>query len=326
MAAHSHVLPFLSPATSVRCSPYGRRSAGLLRCAAAAGQAGFFTRLGRLIQEKAKSDVEKLFSGFSKTRENLSVVDELLTYWNLADTDRALLVSDFGPKISFRIVDTLREEIRDGKLKSGAEIKEALKRCIFELLTSKGGNPELQLGFRKPAVIMIVGVNGGGKTTSLGKLAYRFKNEGVKVLMAAGDTFRAAARDQLEVWAERTGSEIVIDNDKKAKPASVKRGKREGFDLVLCDTSGRLHTNYGLMEELVSCKKVIAKALPGAPNEILLVLDGTTGLNMLQQAREFNDVSVVDELGIPVKFIGVGEGMEDLQPFDAEAFVEAIFP
>ncbi|GJM91834.1 hypothetical protein PR202_ga08251 [Eleusine coracana subsp. coracana] len=276
MAAPSHVLPFLSPAgtASVRVST-GRR-AGLLRCSAAAGQAGFFTRLGRLIKEKAKSDVEKLFSGFSKTRENLSVVDELLTYWNLADTDRvlddleeALLVSDFGPKISFRIVDTLREEIRDGKLKSGTEIKAALKRCILELLTSKGGNTELNLGFRKPAVIMIVGVNGGGKTTSLGKLAYRFKNEGVKVLMAAGDTFRAAARDQLEVWAERTGSEIVIDNDKKAQPPAVlsqavKRGKREGFDVVLCDTSGRM--------------------------EVLLVLDGTTGLNMLQQAKEFNDV------------------------------------
>ncbi|ONM34369.1 Cell division protein FtsY, chloroplastic [Zea mays] len=429
MAAPSHVLPFLSPAGGCAASSARAHSgyrAGLLRCSAAAGQAGFFTRLGRLIKEKAKSDVEKLFSGFSKTRENLSVVDELLTYWNLADTDRvlddleevllpttasvlpltlsaacpicsvlmmlladahpvtqALLVSDFGPKISFRIVDTLREEIRDGKLKSGAEIKAALKRCILELLTSKGGNSELNLGFRKPAVIMIVGVNGGGKTTSLGKLAYRFKNEGVKVLMAAGDTFRAAARDQLEVWAERTGSEIVIDNDKKAQPPAVlsqavKRGKREGFDVVLCDTSGSmvvttdfdyhlfigiylllaeindigapfagLHTNYGLMEELVSCKKVLAKALPGAPNEILLVLDGTTGLNMLQQAREFNDVvgvtgfiltkldgtarggcvvSVVDELGIPVKFIGVGEGMEDLQPFDAEAFVEAIFP
>uniref|UniRef100_A0A453GR16 SRP54-type proteins GTP-binding domain-containing protein n=1 Tax=Aegilops tauschii subsp. strangulata TaxID=200361 RepID=A0A453GR16_AEGTS len=228
----------------------------------------------------------------------------------------------------------------------------SLKRCILELLTTKGSKTELQLGFRKPAVIMIVGVNGGGKTTSLGKLAYRFKNEGAKVLMAAGDTFRAAARDQLEIWAERTGSEIVIDNDKKAQAPSVlsqavKRGKREGFDVVLCDTSGRLHTNYGLMEELVSCKKVIAKALPGAPNEILLVLDGTTGLNMLQQAKEFNDVvgitgfiltkldgtarggcvvSVVDELGIPVKFVGVGEGVEDLQPFDAEAFVEAIFP
>nr|BAJ86455.1 predicted protein [Hordeum vulgare subsp. vulgare]BAJ89271.1 predicted protein [Hordeum vulgare subsp. vulgare] len=353
-SAPSRALPFLSPPSTAPRAPSGR-----LRCAAAAGQAGFFTRLGRLIKEKAKSDVDKLFSGFSKTRENLSVVDELLTYWNLADTDRvlddleeALLVSDFGPKISFRIVDTLRDEIRDGKLKSGTEIKASLKRCILELLTTKGSKTELQLGFRKPAVIMIVGVNGGGKTTSLGKLAHRFKNEGAKVLMAAGDTFRAAARDQLEIWAERTGSEIVIDNDKKAQAPSVlsqavKRGKREGFDIVLCDTSGRLHTNYGLMEELVSCKKVIAKALPGAPNEILLVLDGTTGLNMLQQAKEFNDVvgitgfiltkldgtarggcvvSVVDELGIPVKFVGVGEGVEDLQPFDAEAFVEAIFP
>ncbi|KAM3354887.1 hypothetical protein ACQJBY_025569 [Aegilops geniculata] len=358
-AAPSRALPFLSPPSTAPASAALRAPSGRLRCAAAAGQAGFFTRLGRLIKEKAKSDVDKLFSGFSKTRETLSVVDELLTYWNLADTDRvlddleeALLVSDFGPKISFRIVDTLRDQIRDGKLKSGTEIKASLKRCILELLTTKGSKTELQLGFRKPAVIMIVGVNGGGKTTSLGKLAYRFKNEGAKVLMAAGDTFRAAARDQLEIWAERTGSEIVIDNDKKAQAPSVlsqavKRGKREGFDVVLCDTSGRLHTNYGLMEELVSCKKVIAKALPGAPNEILLVLDGTTGLNMLQQAKEFNDVvgitgfiltkldgtarggcvvSVVDELGIPVKFVGVGEGVEDLQPFDAEAFVEAIFP
>ncbi|EMS57234.1 Cell division protein ftsY-like protein [Triticum urartu] len=334
-SAPSRVLPFLSPPYTAASASL-RAPSGRLRCAATAGQAGFFTRLGRLIKEKAKSDVDKLFSGFSKTRETLSVVDELLTYWNLADTDRvlddleeALLVSDFGPKISFRIVDTLRDQIRDGKLKSGTEIKASLKRCILELLTTKGSKTELQLGFRKPAVIMIVGVNGGGKTTSLGKLAYRFKNEGAKVLMAAGDTFRAAARDQLEIWAERTGSEIVIDNDKKAQAPSG------------------LHTNYGLMEELVSCKKVIAKALPGAPNEILLVLDGTTGLNMLQQAKEFNDVvgitgfiltkldgtarggcvvSVVDELGIPVKFVGVGEGVEDLQPFDAEAFVEAIFP
>ncbi|ONM34370.1 Cell division protein FtsY homolog chloroplastic [Zea mays] len=161
---------------------------------------------------------------------------------------------------------------------------------------------------------MIVGVNGGGKTTSLGKLAYRFKNEGVKVLMAAGDTFRAAARDQLEVWAERTGSEIVIDNDKKAQPPAVlsqavKRGKREGFDVVLCDTSGRLHTNYGLMEELVSCKKVLAKALPGAPNEILLVLDGTTGLNMLQQAREFNDVITAPDNSVSIFMIIRSRGL-----------------
>ncbi|CAL9068403.1 unnamed protein product [Musa banksii] len=326
------------------------------RCAA--GQTGFFTRLGRLIKEKAKSDVEKVFSGFSKTRENLAVVDELLLYWNLADTDRvldeleeALLVSDFGPRISFKIVDCLREDILAGKLKSGSEIKEALKRSVLQLLTSKGNKSDLQLGFRKPAVIMVVGVNGGGKTTSLGKLACRLKIEGVKVLLAAGDTFRAAASEQLEVWAERTGSEIVVVEGDKVKAASVlsqavRKGKEQGYDVVLCDTSGRLHTNYSLMEELVACKKAVAKVIPSAPNEILLVLDGTTGLNMLPQAREFNEVvgitgliltkldgsarggcvvSVVDELGIPVKFVGVGEGVDDLQPFDAEAFVNAIF-
>ncbi|PIA49527.1 hypothetical protein AQUCO_01300372v1 [Aquilegia coerulea] len=329
------------------------------RFTCSAGQVGFFTRLGRLIKEKAKSDVDKIFSGFSKTRDNLAVIDELLLYWNLSETDRVLdeleevlLCSDFGPKITIKIVDSLRDDILSGKLKSGSEIKDALKKCVLDLVKSKSKKTELQLGFRKPAVIMIVGVNGGGKTTSLGKLAYRLKNEGVKILMAAGDTFRAAASDQLEIWAERTGSQIVVaEGEKKVKASSVlsqavKRGKEEGFDVVLCDTSGRLHTNYSLMEELIACKKAVGKVVSGAPNEILLVLDGTTGLNMLPQAREFNEVvgitgliltkldgsarggcvvSVVDELGIPVKFVGVGEGVEDLQPFDADAFVDAIF-
>ncbi|XP_047319696.1 cell division protein FtsY homolog, chloroplastic [Impatiens glandulifera] len=327
------------------------------RCSAT-GQTGFLTRLGRLIKEKAKSDVDKLFSGFTKTRDNLAVIDELLLYWNLSDTDRvldeleeALLVADFGPKITIKIVESLRDDIYAGKLKSGTEIKTALKRSVLDLLTKKSMKTELQLGFRKPAVIMIVGVNGGGKTTSLGKLANRLKKEGAKILLAAGDTFRAAASDQLEIWAERTECEIVVAEKENAKAATVitqavKRGKEQGFDVVLCDTSGRLHTNYSLMEELIACKKAIGKIVSGAPNEILLVLDGTTGLNMLPQAREFNDVvgitglvltkldgsarggcvvSVVDELGIPVKFVGVGEGIEDLQPFDAEAFVDVVF-
>lgn len=312
-----------------------------------------------MLKEKAKSDVEKLFSGFSKTRDNLAVIDELLLYWNLSDTDRvldeleeALLVADFGPRITIKIVESLREDIYAGRIKSGSEIKSALKSSILDLLTSKAPKTELRLGFRKPAVIMIVGVNGGGKTTSLGKLANRLKREGAKILLAAGDTFRAAASDQLEIWAERTGCEIVVAEKEKAKASSVisqavKRGKEEGFDIVLCDTSGRLHTNYSLMEELVACKKAVSKVVNGAPNEILLVLDGTTGLNMLPQAREFNEVvgvtgliltkldgsarggcvvSVVDELGIPVKFVGVGEGVDDLQPFNAEEFVNAIFP
>ncbi|KAI6707603.1 hypothetical protein NL676_010565 [Syzygium grande] len=331
-------LRFQFPPNRSAAAPSLSRPAGSrFRCSAS--QTGFFTRLGRLIKEKAKSDVEKVVSGFSKTRENLAVIDELLLYWNLADTDRvldeleeALLVADFGPKITIRIVDRLREDILAGKLKSGAEIKDALKKSVLELLTKKGSKTELQLGFRKPAVVMIVGVNGGGKTTSLGKLANRLKREGAKVLMAAGDTFRAAASDQLEIWAERTGCEIVVAEGEKPTASSVlslavKRAKEQGFDVVLCDTSGRLHTNYSLMEELIACKKAVAKVVPGAPNELLLVLDGTTGLNMLPQAREFNEVvgvtgfiltkldgsarggcvvSVVDELGIPVKFVGVG--------------------
>ncbi|KAB2595568.1 cell division protein FtsY [Pyrus ussuriensis x Pyrus communis] len=255
----------------------------------------------RLIKEKANSDVEKLFSGFSKTRDNLAVVDELLLYWYLADTDRVLdeleeglLVSDFGPKITIKIVESLREDIVAGKLKSGSEIKDVLKKSVLDLLTTKG-KTELQLGYRKPAVVMIVGVNGRGKT-SLGKnrtrlLAYRLKKGGAK----------------LEIWAERTGCEIVVAEREKAKAASG------------------LHTNYSLMEELIACKKAVAKVMPGAPNEILQVLDGTTGLNMLPQSREFNEVGVVNELGIPVKFVGVGEGIEDLQPFDPETFVNAIF-
>nr|XP_023879170.1 cell division protein FtsY homolog, chloroplastic [Quercus suber] len=368
MAASSANLSLLSKPSTASSPPHllfnlpktlsANPRPGTSRFKCLAGQIGFFTRLGRLIKEKAKSDVEKVFSGFSKTRENLAVIDELLLYWNLADTDKvldeleeALLVSDFGPRITIKIVERLREDILSGKLKSGSEIKDALKKSVLELITTRGSKTELQLGFRKPAVVIIVGVNGGGKTTSLGKLAYRLKNEGAKILMAAGDTFRAAASDQLEIWAERTGCEIVVAEKDKAKASSVlsqavKRGKEQGFDVVLCDTSGRLHTNFSLMEELIACKKAVGKIVPGAPNEILLVLDGTTGLNMLPQAREFNEVvgitgliltkldgsarggcvvSVVDELGIPVKFVGVGEGVEDLQPFDAEAFVNAIF-
>ncbi|KAI5054987.1 hypothetical protein GOP47_0030132 [Adiantum capillus-veneris] len=329
-----------------------------VRCATE--KVGFFGRLGRVIKEKAKSDVNLLFSGFSKTRENLAVVDELLTYWNLADSEQvldeleeALLVSDFGPKTAVKIVEKLRKEILEGKLKTGSEIKAALKSTIVALLTDKIKTSDLNLATSRPAVIMIIGVNGGGKTTTLGKLAHRFKKEeGTKVLMAAGDTFRAAASEQLEVWAERTGSDIVVSEEEKPRPVpvlleAVRKGVGEGYDIVLCDTSGRLHTNYNLMEELRACQKAVSKALPGAPHEILLVLDGTTGLNMLPQARQFNEVvgvtgfvltkldgtarggcvvSVVDELRIPVKFVGIGERLEDLQPFDAEAFVEAVFP
>jgi fused signal recognition particle receptor len=199
---------------------------------------------------------------------------------------------------------------------------------------------------------MVVGVNGGGKTTTIGKLANKFGSQGAAVVLAAGDTFRAAAAEQLGEWARRSNAELVRAESDKTRPdtvmyKAVEQAVRSGADVVLCDTSGRLHTNLDLMDELAKCKRSVGKALGGAPHEVLLVLDGTTGLNMLNQAKEFNEsvglsgliltkldgtarggavVSVVDELGLPVKFVGVGEAIEDLQPFDPEAFVDALFP
>ena len=220
----------------------------------------------------------------------------------------------------------------------------------MEILSA--GSNELQLSDQKPSVLLVVGVNGGGKTTTIGKMAYKFASEGASVMLAAGDTFRAAAGEQLDQWAKRSNAEIVLAEDEKTRPdtelyKAVAQAVERDIDLVLCDTSGRLHTNWSLMEELAKCKKSIGKCLDGAPHETLLVLDGTTGMNMLNQAKEFNEsvalsgiiltkldgssrggavVSVVDELGLPIKMVGVGEGVEDLQPFDPVSFVDALFP
>lgn len=321
---------------------------------------GVLQKLARVFKEKAAQDLELLMKGTTKTREKLGVVEELFAYWTLEDADQeleeledALIMSDFGPKTSFKIVDAIRERVKLGELKTGPDLRKALKESIINILQSRGGGVELNLGDAQPAVILIVGVNGGGKTTTIGKLAAKFAGAGAKVVMGAGDTFRAAAAEQLEEWARRADVEIVRADNDKARPdavlfKAVEYGKTSGADIVLCDTSGRLHTNIDLMEELAKCKRSVGKAAQGAPHETLLVLDGTTGLNMTNQAREFNItlgglsgiiltkldgtarggavVSVVDELGVPVKFVGVGEGLEDLRQFDIDVFVEALFP
>lgn len=243
-------------------------------------------------------------------------------------------------------------------------MKSSLKRAVVAALQprTEGTSTTLNLAAAEitpPAVVMVVGVNGGGKTTTIGKLAARLKGGGAAVALAAGDTFRAAAAEQLAGWADRAGVRMADSGDaqrpdavlfKAAQWAAAAAGRGEGegrVDVLLCDTSGRLHTNDGLMAELAKCGRSLGKALPGAPHETILVLDGTTGLNMLVQAREFNAavklsglvvtkldgsakggavVGVVSELGIPVKFVGVGEQVDDLQPFDAVAFVDALFP
>lgn len=312
-----------------------------------------------MLKEKAQGDLDRVFNGASKTRERLGVVEELFTYWSLEDADdtleeleEALITADFGPKTALKVVDVIRSKLKSGKMKTGEQIRSELKDSILQLLRKRGGNTDLQLGDEQPAVILVVGVNGGGKTTTIGKLAHKFNSEGVKVLLAAGDTFRAAAAEQLQVWADRSGVEVYAGTRKDARPdnvlyQAVDKAVKEEYEVVICDTSGRLHTNVKLMDELAKCKRAVGKRLTKAPHETLLVLDGTTGLNMLNQARQFNEtvkltgivltkldgtarggavVSVVDELGLPIKFVGVGETVEDLQPFNAENFVEALFP
>mmetsp|Transcript_34801 Transcript_34801/g.98662 ORF Transcript_34801/g.98662 Transcript_34801/m.98662 type:complete len:382 (-) Transcript_34801:146-1291(-) len=340
---------------SQKCS--GRRNLSV--SAVQTGGLQKLQKLGRVLKEKAEADLDRVLKGTSKTREKLGVVEELFTYWNLDDyedileeLEDALISSDFGPKTALKVVDTVRERVMAGELKSGDDIRAALKDSIRHIMVTRGGNTELQLGDSKPAVVLILGVNGGGKTTSVGKLAYKFNSEGLSVSLAPGDTFRAAAAEQLEEWARRSNAKMGTFEE-GMKPEDVlfntvdDATASEDIDVVLCDTSGRLHNNFKLMEELKRCKESIQKACGGAPHEVLLVLDGTTGLNMLNQAREFSDlvgvtgiiltkldgsarggavVSVVDELGVPVKFVGVGETADDLQPFNPETFVDALFP
>ena len=322
---------------------------------AAASSPSVLQKMSRVIQEKGR-DFGKLVSGTERARAKLGVLEELFVLWNLEDADDeleeledALIMADFGPATAFKIVDQIRDKVQSGELKTGEEIRHSLKKLIVDILS---GSNELQLSDQKPSVLLVVGVNGGGKTTTIGKLAYKFANEGASVMLAAGDTFRAAAGEQLDQWAKRSNADIVLAEDEKTRPdtvlyKAVAKAVEKDIDLVLCDTSGRLHTNWSLMEELTKCKKSIGKCLDGAPHETLLVLDGTTGMNMLNQAKEFNEsvalsgiivtkldgssrggavVSVVDELKLPIKMVGVGEGVEDLQPFDPVSFVDALFP
>jgi len=332
----------------------------------ASGGPNLLQRIGRLVREKGQSDFDRVFKGTAKTRERLSVVDELLGIWSLDDyedtleeLEEALIAADFGPKTALKVVDRIRDGIKAGRVKTADDTRAALKDAILELL-KKGndkqgaGSSELKLSSSKPAVILVVGVNGSGKTTTIGKLAHKLSNEGAKVYLVPGDTFRAAAAEQLAEWAKRANVTVGAFQD-RAKPQKViaqgcETALKDGsYDVVICDTAGRLHTAYALMEELEACKKAIGTSTgnQSQPDEVLLVLDGTTGLNMLNQAREFNEsvavtgliltkldgsarggavVSVVDQLGIPVKFVGVGEALEDLQPFNEDTFADALFP
>eukprot|EP01025_Chloroclados_australasicus_P055482 TRINITY_DN6721_c0_g1_i4.p1 TRINITY_DN6721_c0_g1~~TRINITY_DN6721_c0_g1_i4.p1 ORF type:complete len:384 (+),score=44.35 TRINITY_DN6721_c0_g1_i4:69-1154(+) len=324
-----------------------------------AEEGNVLTKIGKVVQSKVQSDFQRVFQGTAKSRERLGVVDELVAYWTLENAEDSLeeledilISADFGPKTAIQVVDVLREEIANGQLKTGADLKQSLRTTLIQLLKGKCKATNLELGKTRPSVVLIVGVNGAGKTTTIGKLSHMFVQEGAKVMVAAGDTFRAAAKEQLSIWADRSGATVAPFEEgsrpEKVIGDAVKHAvANENVDILICDTSGRLHTNYDLMDELAACKQQIQAHLKGAPHEVLLVLDSTTGLNMLNQVREFNEtvgvsglvltkldgtskggaiVSIMDELRIPVKFVGVGEKLEDLQPFQVEAFVDGLLP
>lgn len=296
---------------------------------------------------------EKLKEGLSKTRSNITdKIEEILSINKKIDEElyeeleEAMIMSDIGFNTSSKIIETLRKKVKENRISDPDDVKQLLKNIIVEIIgnESKGIMPE-----KLPAVYLIVGVNGVGKTTSIGKMAYYLKNKGLKVLLAAGDTFRAAAIDQLEIWGNRVGVE-VIKHQEGSDPASVifdaiQAAKARKVDVLICDTAGRLHNKKNLMEELRKINKIIEKEYTDSYKQTILVLDATTGQNALIQAKQFMEVSdvngiiltkldgtakggiviaVSDELKIPVKMIGVGEGMDDLQEFDANAFVNAI--
>jgi len=264
---------------------------------------------------------------------------------SLEQLEELLLEADFGVPTTLRLVAEVERLARLGKVKTQDEFQAALRDGIAESLRAGNSDPALNLGVATPTVILVVGVNGAGKTTFIGKLAARLRGEGKRVMVAAGDTFRAGAVDQLRVWAERTGSEFVGARA-GADPAAVAfdaidAAAARGADVLIVDTAGRLHTSEGLMTELKKVARVIAKRLPDAPHETLLVLDGTIGQNAVQQAKTFSAavpvsglvvtkldgtakggvvVAVHEAIDVPVKFLGVGESSDDLLPFDADEF------
>ena len=295
-------------------------------------------------QEKMKTGLEKTRTGFWGNILNTltgSVIDDEM----YDDLEEQLILADVGGEVAVRLVDKLRDRVREKGLKTGEEAADALRDIIAEEIT-----PEAEMDLSgKPAVILVIGVNGVGKTTSIAKLADYYTREGKKVMLAAGDTFRAAASEQLEIWAKRAGVPIVSAG---ADPAAVifdtvKSATARGYDMVIADTAGRLHNKANLMAELSKISRSVKKASPEASLETLLVLDAITGQNAISQAKEFCKaadatgiiltkldgtakggcvVAVKQRLGLPVRFIGVGEGIDDLLPFTPEGFVEELLP
>lgn len=299
---------------------------------------GFFSK----IKEGLKKTRDKMSTSVESMLHSFTAIDESL----FEELEELLVMGDVGVPTAEHICDALRKKVKEKGVTDPEAIYGMLRETVAEMLR---GGEELRIA-TKPSVILVIGVNGVGKTTTIGKMASRLKSEGKKVVLGAADTFRAAAIEQLEVWAQRSGADLIKQSE-GSDPASVvydaiAAAKARGADVVICDTAGRLHNKKNLMDELSKIGRVIDRELPGADKEVLLVLDATTGQNAVNQAREFQNaagitgivltkldgtarggvvLAIRENLGIPVKFIGVGEQVDDLQPFNADEFAEALF-
>jgi fused signal recognition particle receptor len=300
---------------------------------------GIFSRLRKGLSKTS----DKLVGGMGNIFLGKKTIDDDL----LDELEELFISADIGVSTTIKIIDEVRDEVSRKVLKNPEDLKKALKKKLFDILNVDNSLVQTE---DRPYVVLVIGVNGAGKTTSIAKLANMFKNEGLKTVLAAGDTFRAAAIDQLKVWADRVGVPVIAQKE-GSDPAAVifdalQSAKAKKYDVMIADTAGRLHTKYNLMNELEKVVRIMKRELPDAPHEFLLVLDATSGQNAVTQAKVFSKdigatgiiltkldgtakggviVSIVDELKIPVKFIGFGEGMDDLRPFNAKDFVDALF-
>jgi fused signal recognition particle receptor len=300
--------------------------------------------------EKLKEGLSKTHQGFVEKIDQLFLGKKEIDQDVLDELEGLLFEADLGVKTSSQLIEGVRQGLKRGELQEPEKVKEFIKQEILRIL--KSGEKPLSIDFSqtKPFVFMVVGVNGGGKTTTIGKIAHQYSSQGKKVLVGAADTFRAAAVEQLEIWANRVGADL-IKQSKGSDPSAVAfdaihAAKARGIDLVFIDTAGRLHTKVNLMEELKKVKRIVGRECLGAPHEILLVLDATTGQNAISQAKLFNEaigvtgialtkldgtakggiiIGITEELKIPIRYIGAGEGIDDLKEFNATEFVQALF-
>ena len=296
--------------------------------------------------------LRSLRDGLAKTRKSFSdkvgslILGDKIDEGFLDELEEALIASDVGVETASFVLKDLKERFKRNELSSPAQVKDRLRQLLFEILSARSSVFSLTAS---PSVVLVVGVNGTGKTTTIGKLANRLQSEGKKVMLAAGDTFRAAASEQLSIWGERAGIP-VIKHKEGADPSAVvfdavSAAKARAVDVLIVDTAGRLHTKSNLMEELKKVRRILSRELPGAPHETLLVLDGNTGQNALVQTKMFHEAvgvtgivltkldgtskggiifAIYKELSIPVKFVGIGEAIEDLRSFDPREFVDAL--